>query len=138
MDHHLQRFQRIFALGCLTGEHHCIRSIVNGICHVRHFRTGRARIADHGIKHLGCRDDGLEVRVALLDHHLLQVGNLLGRDLHAQVSSGHHDAVRRTDDLIDVMDPFRILNLRYDRRIRRAQFLQEGLDFKDALRISYE
>ena len=138
VDHHLQRFQRIFALGSLAGEHYRIRSVVNSICHVRYFRTGRTRIADHGIQHLGCRDDCLEVCVALLDHHFLQIRNLLGRDLHAKVASGHHDAVRRTDDLIDIVDPFRILDLRDDRRIGRAKFLQEGLDLKDALRISHE
>ena len=136
MHHHLKRFHRIFALGCLAGQHHRVRTVVYGVGNVGNFRPGRTWIADHGIQHLGCRDDRLIIVITFLDHHLLQIGHFLRRDLYAQVPAGHHDSVRAADDLIDVLNPFRILDLSDNWNIWRAALPKECLDLQDALCIA--
>lgn len=49
--------------------------------------------------------------IAFLDHHLLRQEDLLGGDLHAQVSSGNHDGITLLHDLIKVLDAFLVLDL---------------------------
>ena len=49
-----------------------------------------------------------------LDDAPLGVGNRFGRKLHAQVAARHHNAVRRLDDLVDVVEPLAVLDLRDD------------------------
>ena len=122
VDHHLERFQRILALRGLTGEHHRVCTVVYRVGNVCHLRSCGAGISHHGIQHLRGRDNSLEVAVRLLNEHLLKVRNLLSRDLHAKVTAGYHDTVRRADDLIDILDSLRVLDLRDDRNIRSVQF----------------
>jgi len=47
--------------------------------------------------------------VGLVDHHLLREEDLLGRDLHAQIPAGHHDAVGLHQDLLVVVQAFLVL-----------------------------
>ena len=49
--------------------------------------------------------------VAFLNHHLLRQEDLLGGDLHAQVSAGNHDGIALLHDLIKVLDPLLVLDL---------------------------
>lgn len=46
-------------------------------------------------------DDGLPCAVAAPNHHLLGQEDLLCRNLDAQVTSGHHDAIAGLQDLIE-------------------------------------
>lgn len=46
-------------------------------------------------------DNGLSRQVATADHHLLSQENLLGRDLNAQVTPGHHNSVAHRQDFIE-------------------------------------
>ena len=138
MHHHAQRFHRILTLSRLTRKHYGIRPVIDRIRHIRHLGPGRTGIAHHGIQHLGCSDNRLVILITLLDNQLLQIRNLLCRNLHAQISPGNHDSIRTADNLINVLNPFRILNLCDNRDIRRLTFFEESPDFKDALRIAHK
>ena len=111
VDHHLQSLHRIFSVGGLTGKHYHIGAVVDCVGHVCHLRTGWTGIPDHGIQHLGGCDDHLACLTALFDHHFLEMGQLLRRDLHAQVAPGHHDAVALFNDIIQIFQPFLIFDL---------------------------
>ena len=137
LGHHLHSLHRVLAHGRLAGEHHCVRSVVNGVGHVSHLRSGRSGIADHGIQHLGCRDDDLAGFVALSDDGLLNVGNLLRRDFHAHVAAGHHNAVGRLDDLIQVLDSLCVLDL-CDHSHLIVVIFQNLLDLPDGVRRSHK
>ena len=136
VHHHLERLQRVFALRSLSGQHDRVCSVVYRVGNVRDLCSRRTRVAHHGIQHLSRRDDCLEILVALLDHHLLQIRHFLCRYLHSQVAARHHDAVRRTDDLVNIADTLRILDLRDDRDIRRIKLFQIRLDLQHTLCIA--
>ena len=138
MNHHLKRLQRVFTLCGLSRKHNRICSVVNSIRHISNLCSCRARITDHRVKHLCRRNNRLKVVVALLDHHFLKVRNFFRRNLHAQIASCYHDTIRRTDDLIDITDSFRIFNLRDDRCVRSIQFFKIRLNLKNTLRISHK
>ena len=138
MYHHLQCFYRVFSLCSLSGQHHCICSVINSICNVCHFRSCRTWITDHGIQHLSCCNNSLEVIITLLNQHLLQVWHFLCRNLNTHISSCYHDTICSTDNLINIANSFCILNLRNDRNIRCIQFFQKCADLKDALCIAHK
>ena len=54
---------------------------------------------------------GLALRRASSIAALLHQRHLLERQLHAEVAAGHHDAVERVDDLVEVVDRLRLLDL---------------------------
>lgn len=47
-----------------------------------------------------------------MDHHLLREEDLLGRDLHAQVTARHHDPVRLAQHLVEVDQALLVLDLK--------------------------
>ena len=47
--------------------------------------------------------------VGLVDHHLLSEEHLLGGNFHAQVATGHHDAVGLHQDIVVVVQAFLVL-----------------------------
>ena len=138
MHHHLKCFKRIFSLSRLTREHHCIRSVINRIRNICHFRTRRAGIADHGIKHLCRRDNSLKIIITFLDHHLLQIRHFLCRNLNSQISPRNHNTVCSADNLINVADSLCILNLRNNRSIRGPKLFQKRFNLKNTLCISHK
>ena len=59
---------------------------------------------------------GLAVAAGELDGALLHERHLLERQLDAEVAAGDHDAVERVDDLGEVVDRLRLLDLGDDRQ----------------------
>mmetsp|Transcript_47611 Transcript_47611/g.113142 ORF Transcript_47611/g.113142 Transcript_47611/m.113142 type:complete len:288 (-) Transcript_47611:867-1730(-) len=109
--HDLHRLARELSSGGLTAEHHAVRAVEHSVGDIPGFCAGWAWGGSHGLEHLGGSDHRLALKIALLDHHLLHQEDLLGRDLHAHVTSSHHDAIAGLDDLINVLDACLILNL---------------------------
>ena len=66
-------------------------------------------------RNLRCDDARLASLAALDDHILLLAENLLGRDLHTEVASRHHDAVRLLEDLVELVQA---LEIRRERALR--------------------
>ena len=73
-------------------------------------RVGRG-VVDHRLQHLGGHDDRLGVAAGLVDDLLLQERHVLERALHAEVAAGDHEAVEGLDDLVEVVDRLRLLDL---------------------------
>ena len=74
-----------------------------------------AGVGDHRLQHLGRHDDRLGVAPGLVDDPLLQERHVLERALDAEVAAGDHDAVEGLDDLVEVVDRLRLLDLGDDR-----------------------
>ena len=66
----------------------------------------------HRLEHLGRRDDGLATLVGLADEPLLHDRHPLERQLHSQISARDHDGVARGEDVGQVLERLRLLDLR--------------------------
>ena len=128
--HGFHRLHRILARRRLAGEHNGGGAIVNGVGHIGDLRAGGAGIFNHGIQHLGRRDDRLSAGHALGDHILLNNGDLGEVDLHAHIAAGHHDAVRRVQNLRQIADALLIFDLRNDADAR-AGLIQQASQLPD-------
>ena len=136
--HGFNGFNRILT-GCgFAGKHDAVGAIIDGICNVGNLSTGGARIADHGIKHLSCRDNRLVRRIALLDDGLLDVRNLSCRNLDAQITTGNHDAVGSGKNFIKVLDAKDGLNLGEDLNVWGTHLAADIADFAYGFAIANE
>ena len=131
--HGLQRLQGVLPGGGLPGEHDGAGAVIDGVGHVVHLRPGGTGMGAHALQHLGGGDDHLAGGVALADHHLLQDGDLLHIHLDPQVAPGHHDPPGDRQDLVQVLDPFGVLDLGDDLDVAPAVLPQKVLDGKDVL-----
>ena len=85
----------------------------------------------HRIQHLGCRYHLLSSTVYLSDDRLLDDRNTLQRDLHAHIASGDHDAVRSLYNLINVVHPLLVLDLRNNIDVPAAILIQKQAHLAD-------
>ena len=91
---------------------------------------------------MGCRGRGADVRgerkrgegadAALADHHLLREEDLLRGDFHPEVAARHHDAVRRLEDAVKVLQSLLVLDLGDDLDVppTRAELRADHLDVR--------
>ena len=103
--------------GGLGREHHRVRSVEDGVRHVRGLGAGRPRAVDHALEHLGRGDDGLPRGIRHGDDPLLKRRHLLGREFDSEIATRHHHAVRFFQDARQVVDRFALLDLRDERRV---------------------
>ena len=136
--HHADCFYRIFAHCGLSGKHDRITAVVDRICHITGLCSGRTRIADHRIQHLCCSDNRFTFAVAFVDDLLLDMRNLVCRDLHAEIPSCNHDAVCRIQDLINIFHTFCIFDLGNNTDISAVIIFQDLADIHDAVTVSYK
>lgn len=85
----------------------------------------------HGVQHLGCRYHLLSSTVHLPDDRLLDDRDTLQRNLHAHIASRDHDAVRRLYNLINVVHPLLILDLRNNIDVSAAILIQKQAHLAD-------
>ena len=114
--HHGDRLERVVAGRAFGREHDRIRPVVDRRGDVRGLGAGRRRRADHGVEHLGRHHDRLAGQAAGPDDVLLAARHLLGRHLDAEVAARHHDRVRGLDQLREVLERGRLLDLGHQRR----------------------
>ena len=138
LGHRLDGLDRVLAGRGLTGEHDAVGAVVDGVGDVGDLGARGARVALHGVEHLRGRDDGLVVLVALADDRLLDVRDLGGRDLHAQVAAGDHAAVGLVEDLVEVLHAERALDLGEDEDVGRAHLDADLADLLDGLAVADE
>ena len=116
--------------GRLRGEHDGAGSVEDGVRHVGRLGAGRHRRLDHGLQHLRGGDGGATAGDAAPDDVLLQMWQVLDRELDAQVAPRHHDGVGGVDDRIDVLHGGSRLDLgdqqRSARRCRRCPGLRRS------------
>ena len=123
--HRFHRFHGEVAHRRLVAQHHGVHALVNGTRHVAHLGARRTRALDHRIEHLSGDNHRTLGANALLDDTPLGIGNRLGGKLHTQVAAGHHDAVRRLDNLVDVVQTLLVLDFRDN--LNRAPVRVENL-----------
>ena len=92
-----------------------------------------ALVAAHAVQHLGGGDDHLAGAVGLLDHLLLEDGDLLHVHLHPQVPAGHHNAPGDGQDLVQVSDPLGVFDFGDDLHMPPAVFPQKAPDSQNVL-----
>ena len=138
LHHGADSLDGILTRSGLAGQHNGTGAVVNGIGHVSGLCSGRTGIADHGIQHLGCRNDLLARVVYFMNDHLLDDRHILQRYLHAHVASGYHDAVRYPDDLVNIFHALHILNLGNDIDGIAAFLLEDPADLQYILCITHE
>ena len=124
---------RILADRGLTGQHDSGGAVVNSVCNVRNLCTGRTRVLSHGLEHLGSGYNALAAGNAGLDDGLLDLRQLLKRNLNAKVAAGYHDAVCLVENLLYVVYAFHVLDLADDLNIFLAVCLEDLLDVADVL-----
>ena len=112
--HHGHGLGRIVTGCTFRRQHDGIGALVDGRGHVRGFGARRGRRVDHGLKHLGGDDHRLSGLPATVDDGTLQDGHVLGRHFDAQIAARHHDGVGQLDDLVQVPDCRRFLQLDQD------------------------
>ena len=123
--HRLDGLHGIVAHGRLVAQHHGIDPFVDGARHVAHLGPRRAGVLHHRVEHLRGDNHRTLGGDALLDDAALRIGNRLGRQLDTQVAAGHHDAVRRLDNLVDVVQTLLVLDFRDN--LNRAPVRVENL-----------
>ena len=124
---------RVLADRGLAGQHDRGGAVVNCVRDVGNLCAGRTRVLRHALEHLGRGDDALAAGDAGLDDVLLDLRQLLERNLNAQVAAGDHDAVRLVEDLLNVVYAFHVLDLADDLDVFLAVRLEDGLDVADVL-----
>ena len=112
--HHLNCLYRIFTGSTLARQHNRTCTIIDCIGYIRCLRTCRTRILDHGIQHLCRCDNLLTSHIYLIDNHLLDNWDFLARNLHTHISTGYHNTIGHINDIVDVVNAFRILDLGND------------------------
>ena len=100
--HRFNCFDRVVT-GCrLTRKHNRTGAVVDSVCDVGNFGTGRTEVVNHRFQHFSCSNDPLAKQSALGNQHLLDTGQLLVRNLDAHVTTADHDAVTLRADLFDI------------------------------------
>ena len=95
----------------LIREHHRICAVEDGIGHIAHFGPGGPGATHHRIEHLGGGDNRDTEAVGLADQLLLQQGHFLGRHFDAEVAPCHHHPVTEGQDVVDLVDRLKFLDL---------------------------
>ena len=109
--HGLHGFHRIFSVCSFTAQHQGIRTIIDGIGNIRHFRTGGAWVGNHGMKHLCGNNHRLLGKNTLADEHTLDARNTFLRNFNTEVTASYHHTVGYFQDFIDIINAFLVLNL---------------------------
>ena len=135
--HHGHRLARILPAGSFGRKHHGIRAIEDRVRHIARFRPRGAGIFDHGLQHLGRDDDRFPPLGRAPNHVLLNHRHLLGKHLDAEIAARHHHAVRRLNDLLQLLQSLRLFELGNDGDFT-ALILDELLHLAHIRRRAYE
>ena len=65
---------------------------------------------NHGLQHLGCRNNWFTQVITFFDHHFLKYWYLFGRDFYTEVTASNHEAVCYVQNFIDIFNAFSIFN----------------------------
>mmetsp|Transcript_129875 Transcript_129875/g.183158 ORF Transcript_129875/g.183158 Transcript_129875/m.183158 type:complete len:296 (+) Transcript_129875:56-943(+) len=128
-------FQGVFAACCLSGKHHRIGAVPNGIAQVRNFGSCWYRCFDHRLDHLrGCNHEEPSI-LCLSNEKLLCEGHAVESKLNTKIPAGNHQGLRLLDDSFDVGQRLRLLNLRANLRPLLSRDLQPVHDVDELLQV---
>ena len=132
---HRHGLHRVLAGGRLAREHHAVGAVEDGVGDVGGLGARRPAVLGHRLEHLRGGDDRLALHAREPHQALLDEGDLLDRHLDAEVAAGDHEAVGGGEDLVDVLERARALDLGDDERLV-AEVARRGahrLDVRRAL-----
>ena len=101
---------RIFSGSSFTRKHDNAGTVIDCVCNVVGFCSGRTWMVHHAVQHLSCSDNILTTVINTADNHFLNNRNFFQRNLNTHVSAGNHDTVGYTQDFIDVVDTLCVFN----------------------------
>ena len=136
-SHGLRSLYRVLTVSGFSGEHYSIRTVVYRIGYVGNLRSGRSWISDHGIQHLGCRNNQLSMEITFFDNLLLQMRKTASFHFYAQVSSCHHDSVCLINDGIQIIQSLLGLNLSDNLHLRSC-FIQQCTNLPNGICGTYK
>ena len=114
-----------YSARCRFGrQHDGVGAVIDRGRHVGRLGPRRRRRLDHRIEHLRRHDGRPAGDAAGGEDALLQRRHRLGRHLHAEIAARHHDAVALLDDLVEMLDGLRLLELGHDGGASRHQLLR--------------
>ncbi len=126
--HGRHRVHRVDTDRRLGREHHRARTVEHRVGDVgRLGARGDGRV-DHRLEHLRGGDDGPSTGDALADDLLLEVRQLLDRELRAEIAACHHHRARGFDDAFEVLDRGAGLDLRHHERAAGVRLGAEATD----------
>ncbi len=128
--HHFDRFARVVADRGLAGEHAGVAAVEDRVGDVGDFRPGGPARILHALQHLRGDDHRLLQMLAGGDDLLLHHRHPSHVDFHSQVAAGHHDAVGRRYDLVQLFEGFGLFDLG-DYPGRRFAVEQKRLELAD-------
>ena len=131
--HRPHRLRRVVAGGGFAREHQRVGAVEDGVRDVGGLGARRPWLDHHRFEHLGRHDDRLAEPAPGGNDPLLQHRDLVQGNLDAEIAARHHDGVRSRDDLVDVRDRRRTLELGDDRN-RRAMLGDDRPDRRDVAR----
>ena len=102
-------------------QHHRIGTIIDSGRDIGNLRPRRHRRRNHAFQHLGRHHHRLAGAPGAADQILLQGGDILYRQFHAEVAARHHDRIGQFNNLVDLMQGGRLLDLCQHRRPARDQ-----------------
>ena len=108
---HRHRLLRILAHCRLAREHDAVGAVEDGVGHIRGLGPCGQTAGRHGFEHLRGGDDRLADAAGPGDELLLDHGNLFNRHFHSEIAARHHDAVCRFQNLVEVFEGIRTLDL---------------------------
>ena len=111
MRHSAHGLNGIVACSRLAAEHQRVSAIVDGISDVGHFSSCGAWVVDHGVKHLCGHDDWFLCSHTFANDAPLYAWDALYGYLDAKIAARNHDAVRRLDNLVNIVNAFLVLYL---------------------------
>ena len=135
--HGLHSVQRIFTISCFTTQHQSIRTIINGVSNIRHLCTGRTRIRNHRMEHLGSYYYRFLSQNTLTDKQTLDAGDTFLRNFDAKVTTSYHHTIGYFQNLVDVIHTFLVFNLGNDADIT-VMSVQDFLYIKNILFVAHK
>ncbi len=110
----------------LGRQHHRVGAFEHGGGDVGDLGPGRRRRVDHRFQHLRGDHHRLAGIARRAGDLLLQAGDLLHRHLHAEIAARHHDGVGEIDDLLEMIERRRLLDLGHHRGAAARELARLG------------
>ena len=112
--HHCHRLNGESPHSGLTGKHHAVGAIEDGVGDIGRLGACRARVNTHRLEHMCGSDHRFPEDVRLPDNVFLGNSHLFDWDFDTQIAACHHDPVAGLQDGIQVLERLGTFDLSND------------------------
>ena len=102
---------------CLSGQHDRVHAGVHGVCGVTDLGPRGPSLGRHRLEHLRRQDDRNAVMPRPARDFLLRARHAFERHLEAEIAPGDHDRVTCLNNLFEMVQRLRPLELRHERDV---------------------